>query len=94
MQPIRILIADDHKHARQGIREILEMDSAFEIVAEAWNGEEALLYTEKYMPDMLLKELFKALLINRRKLTVHTSLKAEMERPAARCESRERKRQQ
>ncbi|MGM1045487.1 MAG: response regulator [Bacillota bacterium] len=57
MQPIRILIADDHKHARQGIREILEMDSAFEIVAEAWNGEEALLYTEKYMPDMILMDI-------------------------------------
>lgn len=57
IQPIRILIADDHKHARQGIREILEMEPDFEIVAEAWNGEEAILYTEKYMPDMILMDI-------------------------------------
>lgn len=57
MQPIRVLIADDHKHAREGMREILEPDPAFEVVAEAWNGHEALEYTGKYMPDMILMDI-------------------------------------
>lgn len=57
MQPIRVLIADDHQHAREGIREILESDPFFEIVAEAWNGSEALEYTAKFMPDLILMDI-------------------------------------
>lgn len=38
MQPFRILIVDDHTHAREGIREILEEYEDFLIVGEAKNG--------------------------------------------------------
>ena len=35
MQPFRILIVDDHAHAREGIREILEEYEDFLIIGEA-----------------------------------------------------------
>ncbi|WP_082423275.1 response regulator [Paenibacillus dakarensis] len=57
MQPIRVLIADDHQHAREGIREILKSDPFFEVVAEAWNGYEAFTYTGKFMPDLILMDI-------------------------------------
>ncbi|NMO94487.1 response regulator [Paenibacillus lemnae] len=57
MQPIRILIADDHAHAREGIREILKEDPSFEVVAEAEDGLEALKMTAVYMPDVILMDI-------------------------------------
>jgi len=56
-QPFRVLIVDDHKHAREGIRTILELDPAFAIVAEAQNGREAMELTDRYMPDMILMDI-------------------------------------
>lgn len=53
----RVLIVDDHKHAREGMRTILRMDPSFEIVAEAASGEEAISFTEAYMPDMVLMDI-------------------------------------
>jgi DNA-binding NarL/FixJ family response regulator len=57
MQPFRILIADDHSHAREGIREILEEYNDFLIVGEAKNGEEAIQLTEELMPDIILMDI-------------------------------------
>ncbi|WP_042225143.1 response regulator [Oceanobacillus manasiensis] len=57
MQPFRILIADDHSHAREGIREILEEYNDFLIVGEAKNGEEAVQLTEELMPDIILMDI-------------------------------------
>ncbi|GAQ17309.1 protease production enhancer protein [Oceanobacillus picturae] len=57
MQPFRILIADDHSHAREGIREILEEYNDFLIVGEAKNGEEAIRLTEELMPDIILMDI-------------------------------------
>ena len=37
---IRILIADDHKVVRRGLRGFLELDPDLEIVGEAANGAE------------------------------------------------------
>ncbi|MFC0469205.1 hypothetical protein ACFFHM_01290 [Halalkalibacter kiskunsagensis] len=34
-QPFRILIADDHAHAREAIRELLSLHEQFQIVGEA-----------------------------------------------------------
>lgn len=53
----RILIIDDHEHAREGIRTIIEMDPHFTIIAEGKSGEEAILLTEKYMPDLILMDI-------------------------------------
>lgn len=53
----RVLIVDDHKHARQGMRTILGMDPSFEIVAEAASGQEAIALTEAHMPDLVLMDI-------------------------------------
>jgi hypothetical protein len=34
-QPIRVVIADDHSVVRRGLRQVLEAEGGFEIVAEA-----------------------------------------------------------
>ncbi|MCQ6282792.1 response regulator transcription factor [Bacillus sp. EB600] len=57
MQPIRILIVDDHPHAREGIREILEEYKEFLIVGEGKNGLEAIKLTEELMPDIILMDI-------------------------------------
>lgn len=40
-QKISILLVDDHKLFREGVKRILEMEESFEIVGEASDGEEA-----------------------------------------------------
>jgi len=57
MQPFRILIVDDHAHAREAIREILEDYEDFLIVGEGKNGEEAIQLTEELMPDIILMDI-------------------------------------
>ncbi|MGM0901088.1 MAG: response regulator [Bacillota bacterium] len=57
MQPFRILIVDDHAHAREAIREILEEYDDFLIVGEGKNGEEAIQLTEELMPDIILMDI-------------------------------------
>ncbi|MBM4763813.1 response regulator transcription factor [Bacillus sp. B15-48] len=57
MQPFRILIVDDHAHAREAIREILEEYDDFLIVGEGKNGEEAIKLTEELMPDIILMDI-------------------------------------
>jgi two-component system, NarL family, nitrate/nitrite response regulator NarL len=57
MVSYRVLIADDHPHARQAIRAILEEDSLFEIVGEAKNGREAIELCEAELPDILLIDI-------------------------------------
>jgi DNA-binding NarL/FixJ family response regulator len=57
MQPFRVIIVDDHVHAREGIREIVRLDPSFEIVAEGKNGLEAIRLTEEWMPDLLLMDI-------------------------------------
>lgn len=57
MQPFRILLVDDHAHAREAIREILEEYEDFIIVGEGKNGEEALKQTEELMPDIILMDI-------------------------------------
>ncbi|MEC0230096.1 response regulator transcription factor [Paenibacillus alba] len=56
-QPFRILIVDDHSHAREGIRAILKNDPSFEIVAEGKNGIEAMILMEEWMPDLILMDI-------------------------------------
>lgn len=55
--PFRVLIADDHAHAREGIREIVDSDPEFEIVGEAQNGLQVFELTEQLMPDLILMDI-------------------------------------
>jgi two-component system invasion response regulator UvrY len=41
MDPVRILIVDDHPVVREGFRAMLATDQAIEVIAEAADGLEA-----------------------------------------------------
>lgn len=57
MTPYRVLIADDHPHARQAIIELLREDRNFSIVGQAKNGREAIQLCEEQLPDLLLIDI-------------------------------------
>ena len=54
---IRILIADDHKIMRDGLRLLLEKEKGFEVIAEAKNGREAIRLAEQLRPDILIMDI-------------------------------------
>lgn len=57
MIPVRIVITDDHKMVREGIRQLLELDGDIKVVAEASDGLECLTVIEKEKPDVLLLDI-------------------------------------
>jgi two-component system, NarL family, nitrate/nitrite response regulator NarL len=57
MESYRVLIADDHPHARQAIIEMLEEEPCFGIIGQASNGREAIELCEKMLPDILLLDI-------------------------------------
>ena len=57
MEKLKILIVDDHKIVREGLRMILERESDIEVVAEAENGRTALSLAEKFSPDLVLLDI-------------------------------------
>jgi DNA-binding NarL/FixJ family response regulator len=54
---IRVLLADDHKLFRAGIRSLLETRGDIEVVAEASDGREALRLVEAHRPDVVLLDI-------------------------------------
>ncbi len=57
MTQIRVLLADDHKLVRAGIRSLLESLRDVEVVAEANDGREAIRLVEQYEPQIVLMDL-------------------------------------
>jgi DNA-binding NarL/FixJ family response regulator len=57
MTTIRVLLADDHKIVRAGIRSILEQSGDIEVIAEADDGEEARNLIQKHMPDVAVLDI-------------------------------------
>lgn len=53
----RILIVDDHAHAREAIREQLSEYEDFMIVGEAKSGEEAIFLADEIEPDLILMDI-------------------------------------
>ncbi|MDQ0087068.1 DNA-binding NarL/FixJ family response regulator [Paenibacillus anaericanus] len=53
----RVLVVDDHAHAREAICDIISMDEQFEIVGVVTNGQEAIAFTEQWMPDLILMDI-------------------------------------
>lgn len=54
---IKVLIVDDHALVRMGIRRLLEDLPDMEVVAEADNGEQALLLVKSHKPDVVLLDM-------------------------------------
>ena len=57
MEAIRILIADDHRHFRGGLRALLLSAPDVEVVGEAGTGEEAVTLAARLQPDVILMDL-------------------------------------
>ena len=54
---ISVLLTDDHRVVRQGIKMVLDLDPELEVVGEASNGEEALRLAQRLKPDVVLMDL-------------------------------------
>ena len=53
----RIVLADDHPLLRQALRDILEKQPDFEVIAEASNGEEAVKLATEMLPDIVIMDI-------------------------------------
>lgn len=54
---IKILLADDHKMLRDGLRALLEEETDMEVIAEAGTVDEAIQGAVKYKPDVIVMDL-------------------------------------
>jgi DNA-binding NarL/FixJ family response regulator len=57
MEPIRIVLADDHELLRQGVRALLRAEADFQVVGEAGDGLTALDMVDRLRPDVLVADL-------------------------------------
>ncbi|HEY52449.1 MAG TPA: response regulator transcription factor [Caldilineae bacterium] len=57
MNAIRLLLVDDQRLMRDGLRTLLELEGDLVVVGEAENGEEALTLYEKRQPDVVLMDV-------------------------------------
>ncbi len=57
MNPISLLIVDDHLILRSGLRLLLESETSIEIIAEASSAEEALELAATKQPDVILMDI-------------------------------------
>ena len=53
----RIMLADDHPLLRQALRNVLEKEHDFEVIAEASDGEEAVKLATKLIPDVVIMDI-------------------------------------
>ncbi|ABZ83378.1 transcriptional regulator, luxr family, putative [Heliomicrobium modesticaldum Ice1] len=57
MEPIRLILADDHTLLRQGVRKILELDPRFQVLEEAGDGQGAINLARRLKPDVILMDI-------------------------------------
>ncbi|HEX9582140.1 MAG TPA: response regulator transcription factor [Gemmatimonadales bacterium] len=57
VEPIRVMVVDDHAIVREGVRRVFAGFDDFALVAEAGDGETALALAEEHAPDVVLLDL-------------------------------------
>ncbi|CAN5857203.1 hypothetical protein BH18ACT11_BH18ACT11_14290 [soil metagenome] len=57
MEPLRVLVADDHPLFREGIKTMLASAEGVELVGEASTGEEAVGKTVELLPDVIVMDV-------------------------------------
>jgi DNA-binding NarL/FixJ family response regulator len=57
MKPTRVLLADDHKLMRTGLRLIVDQHPEFTVVGEADDGREAVALVETLNPDVIVMDV-------------------------------------
>lgn len=57
MNSIKVMLCDDHRMIREGIKQLLELDGDIEVIAEANDGEECLSIIDQVKPDVLLLDI-------------------------------------
>jgi two-component system, NarL family, response regulator NreC len=54
---IKVLLADDHKIFRDGLRTLIEKEVGMEVVAEAENGRKTIKLAEKLTPNVIIMDV-------------------------------------
>lgn len=54
---IRILIVDDVAETRENVKKLLQLENDIEVVGEAGNGDEALVFAKHLKPDVVLMDI-------------------------------------
>jgi DNA-binding NarL/FixJ family response regulator len=53
----RVLLAEDHRIVREGLRALIEKQSDMQVVAEAGNGRQAVQMAHKHGPDIVIMDI-------------------------------------
>jgi two-component system, NarL family, response regulator NreC len=57
MPTIRVLIADDHRMIRDGLKTPIEKEAGMEVIAEAENGREVIRLVQKHRPNIVITDV-------------------------------------
>ena len=57
MRTIRVLLADDHKIIRDGLKSLIDKEAGMEVIAEAENGRDAVRLVTKLRPNMVIMDV-------------------------------------
>lgn len=55
--PTKVILVDDHKIVRDGLRSLLEKQSDMEVIAEAENGRQAVQLAKKLAPQVVIMDV-------------------------------------
>ena len=57
MEPIRLLIVDDHDLFREGLRALISTTEDIELIGEAATGVDAISLSDQLQPDVVLMDI-------------------------------------